>query len=220
MEASKSQPLERLITALGIRGIGEIAAEDLSKHFDDLDALAQASAEELEKIEGFGPNMAEAIVDWFDNPRNQEIIQKLKNAGVWAGKADKHCFKTTDADGQEICGDRQLYRNFTREGIKDYISAYGGKVSDSVSAKTDYLVVGENPGSKTGKSQRAGRGDPERSPVERVSRARTIVDKLILKSSREKSLLRRHPWVFFGRYTKSRRAARLRRQRRDHIFER
>ena len=85
IEASKTQTLGRLITALGIRGIGEIAAEDLGRRFDDLDALAQAGTSDLEAIEGFGPNMAKAITDWFSIQKNRETVRKLKSSRRMAG---------------------------------------------------------------------------------------------------------------------------------------
>ena len=86
--ASKDRPLGRLITALGIRGVGEVVASDLSRSFVDLDALSKASATDLMQIEGVGPNIAEAIVDWFDRPANLKVLRKLKAAGVWP-KAEK-----------------------------------------------------------------------------------------------------------------------------------
>lgn len=155
VEASKSQTLGRLITALGIRGIGEIAAEDLARRFDDLDTLGQAGIEEIEGIEGFGPNMAKAIVDWFDNPRNQEIIKKLKAAGVWPRREEAISSQAQTLASKKFVVTGKLV-DFTRDGIKDYISTRGGKVSDSVSGKTDYLIVGENPGSKLNKANALG----------------------------------------------------------------
>ena len=144
-----------MITALGIRGIGEVAAEDLARKFDDLDALSRAGVEDLEAIEGFGPNMAEAVVDWFANRRNQEIVRKLKAAGVWPQRV-----VSTDTTPQSLAGKKFVVTGslseFTRTEIKQFISQFGGKVSDSVSSQTDYLVVGENPGSKLEKANALG----------------------------------------------------------------
>ena len=152
--ASKTQTLGRLITALGIHGIGEVAAEDLGKRYTDLDTLAQAGAEELQAIEGFGPNTAEAIVDWFANQKNQETVRKLKSAGVWPQQMESTLVANT-LEGKKFVVTGSLVE-FTRAEIKQYISDHGGKVSDSVSSKTDYLVVGENPGSKLEKANGLG----------------------------------------------------------------
>ena len=81
--ASKNQSLERLITALGIQGIGEVASRDLATRFTDLDQLAQVSLDELQAIQGFGPNMALSITNWFKEASNRELLNKLRNAGVW-----------------------------------------------------------------------------------------------------------------------------------------
>ena len=155
IEVSKTQTLGRLITALGIHGIGEIAAEDLARRFDDLDALARASSEDLEAIEGFGPNMAEAVADWFRIEKNRETVQKLKMAGVWPERSEAQQTAPQTLTGLKFVVTGSLM-DFTREGIKEYISQHGGKVSDSVSKQTDYLVVGENAGSKLEKARDLG----------------------------------------------------------------
>ena len=155
IEVSKTQTLGRLITALGIHGIGEIAAEDLARRFDDLDALARASSEDLEAIEGFGPNMAEAVVNWFRIEKNRETVQKLKMAGVWPERSEAQQIAPQTLTGLKFVATGSLV-DFTREGIKEYISQHGGKVSDSVSKQTDYLVVGEDAGSKLEKARDLG----------------------------------------------------------------
>jgi len=131
---------------LGIHGVGEIAAQDLAKRFHDLDTLRSARREDIEAIEGFGPNIAESIVDWFRNERNQAILEKLRTSGVWPVEAG------VSAKPQTLSGKKFVVTGtltgFTRDGIKDYITDHGGKVSGSVSKATDYLVLGENPGSK------------------------------------------------------------------------
>jgi DNA ligase (NAD+) len=83
IQASKSQPLARLITGLGIHGVGEVAAQTLAKHYPDLEALSQAAQDEIEAIEGFGPNIAASIVEWFNHAENQTVLAKLKASGVW-----------------------------------------------------------------------------------------------------------------------------------------
>ena len=155
IETSKEQTLGRLITALGIHGIGEVAAEDLARRFDDLDALAQAGIVDLEAIEGFGPNMAQAVVDWFENEKNLETVHKLKAAGVWPARSEARQSAPQTLAGLKFVVTGTLV-DFTRESIKEYISQHGGKVSDSVSKQTNYLVVGENAGSKLDKAQALG----------------------------------------------------------------
>ena len=83
IDASRKQPLSRFITALGIRGVGEVMAEDLSRRYTDLDHLSRASLEELQTIEGVGPNIAAAIVDWFHKPANLKLVEKFRGADVW-----------------------------------------------------------------------------------------------------------------------------------------
>src|SRR5512138_2286253 len=83
VETSKSRPLGRLITALGIHGVGEVSAGDLARHFMDLDALSKAKANDLEQIDGIGPSVAESVAEWFARPINKNVIKKLKAAGVW-----------------------------------------------------------------------------------------------------------------------------------------
>lgn len=156
IHASAAQPLNRLITALGIRGVGEVAARDLAGHFADLDALSRASADDLQAIEGVGPNTAAAILDWFARPANRALLEKLKTAGVWpvAGNqlaADNHL----SLSGLTFVVTGTL-PTFSREGVKEFIEQHGGKVSESVSKKTSYLVLGENPGSKLQKAQALG----------------------------------------------------------------
>ncbi len=153
IERSKSQPLARLITALGIRGVGEVLASDLAHHYPDLDALSRATAEELQQIEGIGPNLAASIVDWFSRPENQQVLQKLKKAGVWPRAQMVQPQGSLKGLTFVITG---TLSSFTREQAKAFIESHGGKVTDSVSKKTDYLVVGEHPGSKLEKARRLG----------------------------------------------------------------
>ncbi len=155
--ASKSRPLPRLLTALGVRGVGEVSARDLSARFPSLDALAAASEEQLQQVEGIGPNIAAAIVDWFGRERNQKVLEKLKSAGVWPME---------QGEGKSKQGEGPLagwtfvvtgtLAGFSREGVKEFIESHGGKVTDSVSNKTSYLVAGEAPGSKLQKAQEFG----------------------------------------------------------------
>ena len=151
IEDSKTQPLFRLLIGLGIHGIGEVAAQDLADRFKDLNSLMTVSKEQVEAIEGFGPNMAESLVSWFQNPENQDIMRKLKSAGVWP-VADVKTDQPQTLAGLTfvITGTLPTY---SRTEAKDLIESLGGKVTGSVSNNTDYLVAGENPGSKLNKAQ-------------------------------------------------------------------
>jgi DNA ligase (NAD+) len=155
--ASKEQSLARLLTGLGIRGVGESVAADLTNHFSDLDALRAATQDDLENIEGIGPNIAAAIVDWFLLPFNQQLLGKLRDVGMWPlGQ-----ISTTTEEG-----DRPLDRltfvitgtlpSMSRTEAKELIQSHGGKVTGSVSKKTDYLLAGEKAGSKLTKAEGLG----------------------------------------------------------------
>ncbi len=146
--------MNRLLSALGIRGVGEVMATDLTRHYLDLDKLSKATVEELQEIEGVGPNIAEAIVDWFARPANQNLLVKLKSAGVWpvSSQQSADSGQPGKLSGLSFVVTGTL-AGFTRDGIKEFIQANGGKVVGSVSKKTDYLVAGENPGSKLEKAR-------------------------------------------------------------------
>jgi DNA ligase (NAD+) len=150
---AKGQPLYRLIIGLGIHGVGEVMAKDLSATFGNLDSLAAASADDLMSIEGVGPNIAASIVDWFATPANKKLLKKLKDAGVWPSEVKRQNAGTGKFSGMTFVVTGTL-PNFTREGVKAFIEEHSGKVGDSVSKKTAYLVLGENPGSKAEKAKK------------------------------------------------------------------
>ncbi len=153
IQASKLRSLSRLITALGIRGVGEVAAADLADHFVDLEALSAATLEDLQQIEGIGPNIAQGIVDWFARPANQRILDKLRAAGVWPRQETA----PQTAGSQPLEGLTFVVTgtlpSLSRDDARAFIQERGGKVTDSVSKKTSYLVLGENPGSKLDKAR-------------------------------------------------------------------
>lgn len=152
IQASKKQPLARLIIGLGIRGVGEVAAVDLAEKFNDLDELSKATSIQLQQMEGFGPNTADAIVDWFARPANQALVAKLKALGVWPLASEAiGPVKRWYLDGKTFVVTGTL-PTLSRDQAKELIEINGGKVTDSVSKKTDYLVVGENAGSKLEKA--------------------------------------------------------------------
>jgi DNA ligase (NAD+) len=137
--------------------VGEVMAVDLAHHYENLDMLSQATIDELQQIEGIGPNIAQAIVDWFSKPRNIEIYRKLKDFGVWpVAEVDEQ----KSPEKQPFAGLSFVVTGsltgFTREEVKAFIENLGGKVIDSVSKKTSYLVLGGNPGSKLDKARQLG----------------------------------------------------------------
>lgn len=156
IENSKGRSLARLIAALGIRGVGEVGAVELARHFHNLSMLSQASVQELQAIEGIGPNIAQGIVDWFSSPTNQLVLEKLKHAGVWPtaeSRLESTLPQTFTGLTFVITG---TLPTMTREEAKAFIEAHGGKVTDSVSKKTSYLLLGSEPGSKYEKARSLG----------------------------------------------------------------
>jgi DNA ligase (NAD+) len=153
---SKKQTLDHLITALGIRGVGEVSAIDLSQAFPSLDILATISLEDLQALPGIGPNIAAAIVEWFTRSHNILLLKRLKSAGVWPVGDHKKTTRQTDRlEGKTFVITGTL-TGFSRESIKKFIEQNGGKVTDSVSKKTSFVVLGENPGSKLEKARELG----------------------------------------------------------------
>ena len=154
IHATQDRPLARLITALGIRGVGETVAADLARRFKNLDGLAAATLDDLQGLEGIGPNIAQAVVDWIGQRRNRRLLDKLRKAGVWPQQES-----TAEAQGPlvgltfVITG---TLPTLSRDQAKEMIQLAGGKVTGSVSAKTDYVVVGESAGSKLEKAQELG----------------------------------------------------------------
>jgi len=155
IQETKSQPLYRLIIGLGIRGVGEVAAQDIADRYKDLDELRRARKEEIESIEGFGPNIAESIVEWFENVENQGVLQKLKEYGVWPVAKAEEQTGAQPLEGLTFVVTGTL-PTLTRSEVKDLIETHGGKVTGSVSSNTSYLVLGDDPGSKYDQAQKRG----------------------------------------------------------------
>jgi DNA ligase (NAD+) len=158
IENSKQQSLGRLINALGIRDVGEVMAEKLASHFPDLSALMEADFHDFIMLEGIGPNIAQAISDWFDQPTNQKIIQKLRDAGVWPKSVEN---KASNEDENALLAGKIIVvtgtlERFSRDEIKEFIRQKGGKSTESVSQKTSFVLAGENPGSKKSKALELG----------------------------------------------------------------
>ena len=156
IDVSRGQSLPRLINALGIRGVGETVAGDLARHFRSLDALADASQEELEGIEGIGPNTAATIIDWNAQSANRRLLKKLCEAGVWPAEEEGEVEITPRTLSGLTFVLTGTLPSLTREEAKSLIERHGGKVTGSVSRRTSYLVAGDTPGSKLERAREYG----------------------------------------------------------------
>ena len=156
VESSKQQPLERLIIGLGIHGVGEVAARKLARQFLNLDALSRASLDELTSLEGIGPGIAASITGWFAQPHNQELLQKLRANGVWPQEHETKENAQSGALAGKTFVITGTLPTLSREQAERLILEHGGTISSSVSKKTDYLLLGENPGSKYAKALELG----------------------------------------------------------------
>ena len=144
IQASRTKPLPKLLTALGIKHLGPAAADSLSSHFGTLDAIASASTEELSSVDGVGTVIAASIASWFSISENQSIIQKLRDASVDFGRVEVSTLPHT-LSGKAVVVTGTL-TNYSREGAENAIKARGGKSPGSVSAKTFAVVLGDSPG--------------------------------------------------------------------------
>jgi DNA ligase (NAD+) len=146
VENSKNIPFERVLYALGIRFVGETVAKKLAKHYKSIDALSQASLMDLVLVDEIGERIAQSVIDFFENPENRDIINRLKSYGVQfetieiinPDATDKLAGKTFVVSG--------VFEQFSRDDLKKAIEDNGGKVGSSISAKTDYVVAGDNMG--------------------------------------------------------------------------
>jgi DNA ligase (NAD+) len=154
IEASKQQGLARVLFGLGVRHVGEIAAQTLARHFGSMERLMAASAEEIEAVHTIGGIMAAALHAWMAEPRNQEVVRKLAGAGVKMTEE-----RAEPAEGPftgrtfVITG---THPTMSRTQMEAFIQERGGRVTGSVTRKTDYLVVGEDAGSKLARAQELG----------------------------------------------------------------
>jgi DNA ligase (NAD+) len=153
IEKSKRTTLPRFIYALGIRNVGEATAKDLARYFGSLDKLMQTDEETLQQVPDVGPVVAQSIVKFFSEPHNREVIEQLRARGVsWQEGKSLQLAATSAISGKNFVLTGTL-PHLTREEVKYKIEALGGKVTSSVSAKTDYVVAGADPGSKLAKAQ-------------------------------------------------------------------
>jgi DNA ligase (NAD+) len=149
IEASKKLPLERVIYGLGIRFVGERTAQFLAEHLGSMDALMNATEEELQQVNEVGPRIAQSIAEFFQEPRNRELVERLRKAGLtFAGARKKR--------GTKLAGKTFVLTGTLtspRDQVKKRIEDAGGRVSGSVSKKTDYVVAGTEAGSKLDKAK-------------------------------------------------------------------
>ncbi len=153
IEKSKTRPLWRFVTALGIRHIGGQSAQILAEYFGSLEALMSAGQQELAEIDQIGPTMAESVYEYFRDTRNQAVIEQLLAAGV--APRQPRARRSSKLAGKTIVVTGSL-ENFTRQQIEQAIRQAGAKSSSSVSKKSDFVLAGENPGSKLDKARKLG----------------------------------------------------------------
>ena len=153
IERSKGAPLARVLFGLGIRFVGERTAQLLAAHFGSMDALITASSEQLEAVNEVGPRVAQAIVEFFAEPKNRELVERLREAGLTFVAEKRVTTSTLEGLTFVLTG---TLPTMTREAAKELIEGAGGKVSGSVSKKTSYVVAGEEAGSKLEKAKQLG----------------------------------------------------------------
>ncbi|HEU4496880.1 MAG TPA: NAD-dependent DNA ligase LigA [Flavobacterium sp.] len=143
---SKEIPFERVLFALGIRYVGETVAKKLAKHYRNIDSLANASLMDLVLVDEIGERIAQSVVEFFGNPENQIIIQRLRDYGVQLEAKTTANPDATDKLAGKTFVVSGVFEKFSRDGLKKAIEDNGGKAGSSISAKTDYVVAGENMG--------------------------------------------------------------------------
>lgn len=157
IEKSKEVPFERVLYALGIRYVGETVAKKLAKHYKNIDALAQATLMDLILVDEIGEKIAQSVVDFFSNPDNKIIIDRLKTYGVRLEAIERESTQVSSIlEGKNIVVSGK-FEHFSRDGIKQTIEDHGGKVGSSISSKTDFVVAGADMGpSKLEKATKLG----------------------------------------------------------------
>jgi DNA ligase (NAD+) len=146
VENSKNIPFERVLFALGIRYVGETVAKKLAKHYKNIDALSQASIMDLVLVDEIGERIAQSVVEFFENHENRIIIERLKTHGIQFEIIEKENPNATDKLLGKTFVVSGVFEKFSRDELKKAIEDNGGKVGSSISAKTDYVVAGDNMG--------------------------------------------------------------------------
>jgi DNA ligase (NAD+) len=156
IEASKHVPFSRVLLGLNIPKVGWVLAQNLARQFEDVDRLCAATQEEVEETEGFGPDRAEIVVEWFADAQNRALVEELRALGLRfeVGQEDRPAAGPLTGSTYVITG---TLENYSRDEAAAALESLGAKVTGSVSSKTTGLVVGEEPGaSKLTKAQRSG----------------------------------------------------------------
>jgi DNA ligase (NAD+) len=167
IEQSRKLPLERVIYGLGIRFVGERTAKFLSEHFGSMDALMNASAESLQEVDEVGPRIANSIQEFFAEPRNRDLVKRLGKYLNFKGEKKQ---RGTALAGKTFVITGTL-ANYSREAAKKLVEDAGGKVSSAVSKKTDYVIAGEDPGSKLDKARELGVQVIDEKQMEQLAKA-------------------------------------------------
>ena len=155
IERSKAQPFSRVLFGLNMPKVGWVLARNLARHFGTVDALMAATQEELEEAEGIGPDRAELIAEWFADEENRALVEDLRSLGLQFELSEAEQAVVGPLTGSQYVITGTL-EGFTRDEAKAALEALGAKVSDSVSKKTTGVIVGESPGSKAAKAEKAG----------------------------------------------------------------
>ncbi|HCF27666.1 MAG TPA: DNA ligase, partial [Cyanobacteria bacterium UBA11049] len=157
---SKTKPWSRVLYGLGIRHVGSVNAQLLSEKFPSVEQLAEAKTTDIESVYGIGAEIASSVYQWFRIPANQTLISRLKAAGLQLAVETLYTTSLQDPASVSLAGKTFVITGtlptLKRDEAKELIQKAGGKVTDSVSKKTDYLVVGEEAGSKLEKAQQLG----------------------------------------------------------------
>jgi DNA ligase (NAD+) len=144
LDTAKDRPLWRVLVGLSIRHVGPTAAQALAREFGSIDAIAQASEQQLAAADGVGPTIAQAVVEWFAVDWHREMVQKWRTAGVRLAE-ERSDAGPRPLDGVTVVITGSL-ENYSRDSATEAVQALGGKVTGSVSKKTDFVIAGDSPG--------------------------------------------------------------------------
>jgi DNA ligase (NAD+) len=169
LDAARQRPLWRLLVGLSIRHVGPTAAQALARELRSLDAIAAASTEELAAVDGVGPTIAQAVVEWFADPRHQRLVERIRSGGARVAEEGQASGPGPLAGCTVVV--TGTLEAFSRDVATAAIQERGGKVVGSVSKKTSYVVVGDSPGSKYDKAVQLG------VPILDESGFRTLLEK-------------------------------------------
>jgi len=153
--ASKQIPFSRVLFGLNIPDVGWVTAQNLARHFGSVDALLAARQEDIEEVEGIGPDRAESIATWFADERNRALVEELRALGIRLELGESERPTEGPLSGRTFVITGTLER-WSREQARAALEAQGAKVTDSVSKKTSAVIAGESPGSKLDKARKAG----------------------------------------------------------------